>query len=425
MNCSDTIFTPAEILLPQGVDMKKWSVIACDQYTSDSEYWRRVAELVGSAPSTYHITLPEAYLESPDVEARIADINRRMESYLSDGVFGQPVTGYIYIERQMLDGSIRQGLLGALDLEAYDFDKGSCSAVRCTEGTILSRIPPRLKVRENAPIETPHVMMLIDDPHKSVVELAAANKEAMQVLYDFDLMENGGRITGRLVEKSLCEEITSALMALTKENELSDKYGDCCMNAFLIAAGDGNHSLATAKVHYENLKKTLTPAEAAIHPARYALVELINLHSPALVFEPIHRVLFETNPDKLISALRDYYITGDTAPGQHIVLTYGDNETEIYIKNPSGNLAVGSLQQFLDDFVAKNGGKIDYIHEASAVRELSSEPDTVGFILPNMDKSELFKTVILDGALPRKTFSMGHSDEKRFYLECRKIRSTL
>lgn len=412
-------FCETEILIPQNVENEKWSVVACDQYTSEPEYWRAVEDYVKDAPSTLKITFPEIYLSEP--EGRIEKINRTMEKYIKENIFRPLPDSMIYVERSVGPGRVRRGIVGAIDLEDYDFKKGSSSLIRATEGTVLERIPPRVKIRENAPMELPHIMLLIDDPEKTVIEPIAEHPG--KLLYDFDLMQNSGHLTGYQLEREQQERVQNAIAALADPARFEKKYPG--KPVLLFAVGDGNHSLATAKTCWESVKRTLTPEEQKSHPARFALAELVNLHDSSLEFEPIHRVVFGVDPEKLLKALKAYY--PDTSAtdngGQHITCRYQKKAEELYIRNGKSSLPVGTLQVFLDEYLQKNGGRVDYVHGADVVERLSDEPGNVGFFLPAMQKSDLFKTVILDGALPRKTFSMGEAWEKRFYYEAKMIRS--
>lgn len=412
----------ANILLPKNADMEKWAVIACDQYTSEPEYWKKVEEIVGDAPSTLKITLPEIYLEGKDVEQRIANINTEMDKLKQEGFFKVLENSLIYMERTQADGKVRKGLIGMVDLEDYSYEKGSQTLIRATEGTVLERIPPRVKVRENATLELPHIMLLIDDEKKEIIEGLTSKVTESDAVYDFDLMQNGGHIKGYKVPENLVNKIFEGLENLAKKEVFEEKYQVKDKGVLLFSVGDGNHSLATAKACYENLKKVLPKEEYENHPARYALVEIVNLHSEALEFEPIHRVVFGVNPKHMVEELGKYYEISEKPEGQKIEYVYNGVNKEIYIKNPKSNLAVGSLQMFIDDYIKENGGKVDYIHGDDVTKELGSKEGNIGFLLPNMKKTDLFKTVILDGALPRKTFSMGHSYDKRYYLEAREIK---
>ena len=412
----------ANILLPKDADMEKWAVIACDQYTSEPEYWKKVEEIVGDAPSTLKITLPEIYLEGKDVDQRIANINAEMDRLENEGFFKVLEDSLIYMERTQANGKVRKGLIGMVDLEDYSYEKGSQTLIRATEGTVLERIPPRVKVRENASLELPHIMLLIDDEKKEIIEGLTSKVAEDDVVYDFDLMQNGGHIKGYKVPDNLINDIFGGLENLAKKEVFEEKYQVKNKGVLLFSVGDGNHSLATAKACYENLKKVLPKEEYENHPARYALVEIVNLHSDALEFEPIHRVVFGVNPEHMIEELGKYYEISESPEGQRIEYVYNGVDKVIYIKNPKSNLAVGSLQMFIDEYIKENGGKVDYIHGDDVTKELGSKEGNIGFLLPNMKKTDLFKTVILDGALPRKTFSMGHSYDKRYYLEARKIK---
>ncbi len=417
-------FSAGEIYLPDAKnDLSKWSVVACDQFTSQPEYWEEVSDYVGDAPSTLKITLPEIYLEQDGVDGRIKEINANMDTYLKDGVLKSAGSKYIYVERTQRDGVCRRGLMGVVDLEEYNYLPGSKSLIRATEGTVLERIPPRVRVREHASLELPHIMLLIDDPEKTVIEPLAEGADFMDVAYDFSLMQSSGSIKGYFVSDDKAEAIGNALEKLADPEVCQAKYGVSDKGVLLFAVGDGNHSLATAKECYERLKKTLTAEEAAVHPARYALVEVVNVHDTALQFEPIHRVVFDIDADNLLSALSSFYEVSETPceGAQSFEYCCAKSIGTLWIKNPRSNLAVGTLQIFLDDYLKKNGGRIDYIHGDDVVNELGTQVGNMGFLLPPMAKEDLFKTVLIDGALPRKTFSMGHAWDKRFYLETRRI----
>lgn len=415
-------FSKADILLPENADMSKWAVIACDQYTSEPEYWEDVTKIVGDEPSTLKVTLPEIYLEEDNVAEKIAEVNEEMKKLINNNFFRNLKDSLIYVERTQADGRIRKGLMGKVDLEDYSFAKDSQTLIRATEGTVLERIPPRVKVRENAPLELPHIMLLIDDDKKEIIEGLTDKVSEEDKVYDTDLMKNGGHIKGYKLNDELIEKVLEGIGKLADKEKFEQKYNVKDKGVLLFSVGDGNHSLATAKTCYENLKKTLTKEEYENHPARYALVEVVNLHSDALDFEPIHRVVFGVNPEHMMEELKKFYETSEEGEGQVIQYVYKGKKGKIVIKNPKSNLAVGSLQMFIDEYLKKNGGKVDYIHGEETTEKLGEQEGNIGFLLPNMHKSELFKTVILDGALPRKTFSMGHSYDKRYYLEARKIK---
>lgn len=417
-------FYPADILLPREADMTKWAVVACDQFTSQPEYWQAVEDTVGAAPSTLRLILPEAKLNDPNVEEHISGINGAMKSYVDSGVFQTLSDSLIYIERTQSDGKVRHGLIGMVDLDQYDFTPGSGALIRATEGTVLSRIPPRVRVRQDAPIELPHVMLLIDDPDCTVVEPLTASSAAMEKLYDFDLQQGGGHLTGWKLTPAQTDGVADALEGLTTDAAMQRKYGLSGVAPLLFAVGDGNHSLATAKQCYENLKKVTPQSEWAGLSARYALVEVVNNHDEALKFEPIHRVVFGVDPAALLAELKACYPGAHEGAGEGhtIAYTYEGHAGLVTIPNPKMQLAVGTLQAFLDEYLKKHGGEVDYIHGDEVTDELGAKPGNIGFKLPAMGKEQLFKTVMADGVLPRKTFSMGHAQDKRYYVEARKIK---
>lgn len=394
------------ILLPEKtLDLKKWAVVACDQFTSEPEYWAEVDRFTKSSASTFHIIFPEVYLEEEGKEERIKSINQTMRDYLEQKVLQDPMEGFILVRRTMKNGSKRTGLMVALDLEKYDFHAGSTAMIRATEKTVMDRIPPRVQIRKDAPIELPHVLVLIDDPTFSVIEplLSVYEKPANQ-LYDTALMMDGGHLSAyQINETDTIHNIAEALSKLIKAD------------GYLYAVGDGNHSLATAKQCWDNLKKTLSSEELNSHPARYALVELNNVHDQGLVFEPIHRVMFEVDVADL-----KMFLSGN---GKEVQLVQGSKRESLRLKDYPSNLCVGVLQALLDEYLQLHPeAKIDYIHGEKSLGKVSDAIDRLGFLLPPMDKADLFKTVSVDGALPRKTFSMGEAEEKRYYFECRKIR---
>ena len=415
-------FKAGNILIPKKTDMTKWSVVACDQYTSEPEYWNEVTKIVGDAPSTLNLTLPEIYLEESDVNERIKRINENMDKLLEEDFFNELEDSMIYLERTQSDGKVREGLMGIVDLEDYSYEVGSQTLIRATEKTVIERIPPRVKVRENAKLELPHIMILIDDEKKDIIESLKNKVTETDVVYDFDLMQNGGHIKGYKLNSDVINEIGTKLENLADKDYFEKKYNAHDKGILLFAMGDGNHSLATAKACYENLKKTMSKEEYLNNPARYALVELVNLHSSALEFEAINRVVFDVDSKKLVEELNKYYTINENGNGQEFELVTSNGVKKLYIENPKSNIAVGSIQIFLDEYLKNNSGKIDYIHGDDVTKELTLKGNNVGFIFKPMKKEELFRTVILDGALPRKTFSMGHSYDKRYYLEARKIK---
>jgi hypothetical protein len=427
-----------QVYLPKNdIDLTKWAVIACDQFTSQPEYWNDVEEIVGDAPSTLNLTFPEVYLEKSGGEERIKNIQSSMRKYMDDGIL-QPHDGLVYVERTVA-GKTRKGIVLCLDLEAYDYNKGSSSLIRATEGTIVDRLPPRMKIREGALLELPHILVLIDDPNQTVIEPLMAAKSKLEKLYDFDLMLESGHLAGYAVNQEFENQVVEALRGLAEPETFAAKYDiDKDQPVLLFAMGDGNHSLATAKAIWEKMK----PQVGMDHPARYALVEIENVHDEGLEFEPIHRVLFGIKTDLFaelektfgtnliyspVSSAEEMVKVVDSTRGekQAIGLVGGGATREfgvIEISNPSSNLPVGTIQPFIDSLL-KHGGaeKVDYVHGEDVTVKLGSQPNNAGFYLPGMNKSDLFKTVILDGALPRKTFSMGEAREKRFYMEARKI----
>lgn len=410
------LFGPADILLPKSADMHRWAVIACDQFTSDAAYWQRVRQVAGEEASTIHLILPEADLGSVDEPAAIAKINATMERYLNEDVFTVHPQCYIYVERTLLNGTVRPGLVGAVDLETYDYHPGSVSPIRATEKTVLERIPPRQRVRKDASIEFPHVLMLCDDDRKMLLEPVAQRKENLTKIYDFDLMEGGGHITGWLVDGDTAADFDRRLQAYI--DSVPEKYADLDGAPVVLAVGDGNHSLATAKSCYEALKQANPGADLSNHPARYALVELENIHDDSQVFEPIHRILFHVDGKKLLQDIQA--VCADD--GYAVEYVVGGERGTLYLDKKRGELAVAVLQEFLDEWMVDNHGEIDYIHGDDEVAELARQENAVGFLLPPMEKHQLFRGVISGGVLPRKTFSMGHAREKRYYLEGRKIK---
>jgi hypothetical protein len=426
-----------QVWLPRpGTDLHKWAVIACDQFTSQPGYWQSVEEIVGEAPSTLRLVFPEVYLEGADAEARIQHIQSSMQQYLAEGLL-LPREGMVYVERRV-GGKLRRGLVLALDLECYDYNKGSQSLIRATEGTIIERLPPRIRIRQGAELEVPHILVLIDDPDRTVIEPLGAAKDRLTKLYDFELMLDSGHLEGYGVEDPDLEaQVVRNLEALAAPAQFAQKYGvGSEQSVLLFAMGDGNHSLATAKAIWEQIK----PQVGMEHPARYALVEIENVHDEGLTFEPIHRVLFGLQRDVLadmqahfgadysympVAGKLEMTFKVDAAAGQvpqQIGVVTPEGFGVISLAEPTANLPVGTLQTFLDGFLKQGGAeKIDYVHGSDVVCQLGALPGNVGYYVPGMEKGELFKTVILDGALPRKTFSMGEAHEKRFYMECRKI----
>ena len=422
----------ADILVPKaGIDLKKWSIVACDQYTSEPEYWSRVADTVGDAPSTLHMIYPEVYLEEENPEVRIAMINNAMEAYLDGGLFDRHPSSFVLVERKTNgDGRGRMGLLAALDLDEYDYSADSTSLIRATEGTILDRIPPRKAIRKNAKLELPHILVLIDDPKRSVIEPLSAKRSALRQLYATPLMEGGGSLSAWLVE---AKEDTEAVFAAI--DALYDTLDPA--NPLLFAMGDGNHSLATAKSCWEDIKATLSDEERATHPARFALVEIENIHDPALEFEPIHRTLFSLSKSEFeaevaqvcdrfekrtVDSLESINAAIDSGDGvQRFGYADADGFSVYSLFGPHHSIAAGSLQMVIDSLLKQKKCTVDYIHGKDVTIKLGQKSGNIALILPEVSKATFFATIIADRALPRKTFSMGEAHEKRFYMEARKI----
>jgi hypothetical protein len=426
------------ILIPRrGTSLENWAVVACDQFTSQPEYWAAVDQQVGEDPSTLRIIYPEVFLGKEEPQPRIEAIRGAMRRYLDADLFEEH-DGLVYLERQVGDRT-RRGLMLCIDLEQYDFTKGSTSLVRATEGTIVDRLPPRVRIREGAPLELPHIMVLIDDPADTVIGALAAKTDALVPVYDFELMQGSGHIKGWRVDDMATEQATmEALAALGDRESFLKKYQLDDAAVLLYAMGDGNHSLATAKAIWETTKEQL--GEAAMDSlTRYALVELVNIYDASLEFEPIHRVIFECHRDLAADMQAAFGASMSSTPAESVeaMVAAVDNAPAgvqrvgmireqglevVELSEPPAELAVGSLQGFLDRWMADGGaGELDYVHGTDVVHELGAKPGNVGFYLPGMDKGDLFRSVILDGALPRKTFSMGEAEDKRFYLECRRI----
>ena len=416
-------FQAAEILLPNfsAVDGTRWAALACDQYTSEPTYWENAAALVGDAPSTLNMILPEVYLG--ESEQRIPRIHAAMDALLKSHLVSHP-DAMICLRRTQSDGKVRNGLIGAVDLEQYDYTRGSVSLIRATEGTVLERIPPRVAVRRDAPLEAPHVMLLIDDGQRTVIEPVVKGCADRTPLYDFDLMLGGGHVTAFALTADEQASVCAALDGLITPDAMEARYGDRTLAPLLFAVGDGNHSLATAKAAYEEIKARIGAEAAREHPARYALCEVVNLHDDALQFEPIYRVVFGADVPALLAELKKYLSAlHGTAPAQSMTVVTNGTDEILSVPHPEAQLTVGTLQAFLFDYSARHPEiEVDYIHGEDSLRTLASKENAVGFLFEGMRKDELFRTVIYDGALPRKTFSMGEANEKRFYLEAKRIK---
>ena len=409
---------PAQILLPAaGVKPETWACIACDQYTSEPEYWEKAFAVAGDAPSAIRLILPEYNLKNS--ESLIPQIHRTMADYLAQGLLTPAVDpGFILCERTIASGT-RLGLVCAVDLEQYSFEKGSLPLIRPTEQTITDRLPPRLKIRRGAPVELTHIMILIDDPDRTVLEPLQAAKASLRKVYDFDLMMNGGHLAGWAVDSA--ETLAQVDRSL---NALMDTKGE---NPLLLAVGDGNHSLATAKAYWNEIREGLTDAERENHPARFALCEIVNIHDEALLFEPIYRIVTGTTRAAVMADWKAYAeakgmsLAAEGSDHQFTVVS-ADGEETVAVLNPEGAIPCETIQKFLDSFLSRHPeAGIDFIHGEGSLRALAAKPETVGFLLPDIDKHSFFKDVEKLGVLPRKTFSMGEADEKRFYMEAKKI----
>ena len=406
---------PGTFYLPkEDSDLTAWACVACDQFTSQPDYWRQADLLVGQKPSTLRMILPECYLAQ--MQDRVPAIHQAMNRYLADGTLQPAVqNGYVLMERNTPSGA-RLGLVVTIDLERYDYHKGSKSPIRATEETIESRLPARIAVRQGGALETSHVLMLMDDPMHSVIEPLFARRGELEKLYDFPLMLEGGHLVGYAVTRPQdIRAIDDALAALRPHGTLR------------FAVGDGNHSLACAKACWEAIKPTLSPAETATHPARFAMVELENIHDDALTFEPIHRVLFGYDGDDLLNDLAAYAAANGMSlaggpGGQEITCVYEGKQVTLSISGSPYGLPVGTLQAFLDQWLTVHpAARVDYVHGEGAVRALAAQPNVTGFLLPRPDGGDLFDSVETNGSLPRKTFSLGEANEKRYYMECRRI----
>lgn len=399
-------FGYSDILMPKNPDLQKWAVIACDQFTSDKKYWERVDDFTGAEHSTLHMIFPEIYLEN-NPEKRIKKINQTMCAYIDADLFTEYADSFVYVERTLIDGSVRPGIVGAVDLEQYHYDPSQKPKIGATEQTVLERVPPRIAVRRNAALEFSHVILFYNDVLDKIMNTLKSMKDRLPKIYDFMLMEDGGHISGWLI---------SGENAMHLQEQIHQYIDGQNGVAFLVA--DGNHSLATAKCWYEELKEKYPEEDLSNHPARYAMVELENIQDPSICFEAIHRVVFNTDPEKLFVDIQSIC----TENGCPITLLCGDRKQTVFVNVPEGTLPIAVVQDFLDDWLSENSGKIDYVHDVDAVERFALEDNTVGLILPSFDKSELFAFGAAGHVLPRKTFSLGHAREKRYYLEGRKIR---
>lgn len=392
-----TCISLPEIILPvAGTDMTAWAVIACDQHTSDRAYWEKLDAFVGDKPSTLRLILPEIYLA--ESERRTAEIEKTMQDYRARGIFRKLSPGFVYVERSTPYTAMRRGIVLAVDLEQYSYEKKSSAMIRATEATILERIPPRLKIREGASLEFPHIMLLYDDPD-GVVD-ACARRQAGEVLYDFDLNMGGGHVRGKFIAD--CRPVLEAFSSVIKDG-------------LLFMVGDGNHSLATAKASWEKIKTQLSPREREVHPARYALCEAVDLYDDGIAFEAIHRYVTGVDAQKFVRGI-PFSGSGKGA------LCVGGATRPLALPSDVAD-AVAETDAYISSYIAENGGEVDYVHGDDALIDLTRREDSVGILLPKMDKSALFPAVKRGGSLPRKTFSMGESEEKRYYIEGKEIKS--
>ena len=432
-----TCFRLPRLLLPrQGIDLAKWAVIACDQYTSEPQYWSEVAREVGDAPSTLHLIFPEAYLGVAGAEARISRIQETMRDYLAQGLLREH-EGAVYVERT-IGGKVRRCLMLEPDLEQYDFSRDSTSPIRPTEGTMVERLAPRIAVRRGADLELPHILVLIDDPQCTVIEPVGAERDRLDKLYETDLMLGAGHVAGYAVDAQRGERVTRALHALADPTAFAARYGvPQDTPVMLFAMGDGNHSLATAKAYWDSVKGDL----GMDHPSRFAMVEVENIHDPALEFSPIHRLLFGVSTDirQALAAEFGASVTCTDVPSaaamrERVAAAHGARQAAgligpgarfsvVEISEPPSTLAVGTFQPFIDRFVEGGGAThVDYVHGDDTLERLSMSKGNIGIHFAAVTKDSLLRMVVREGPLPRKTFSMGEADEKRFYVEARRIR---
>lgn len=398
------IFQPADILLPAEVDFHRWSVIACDQFTSDAEYWQEVEHVVGDAPSTLRLMLPEYYLGRVDEQEAAKSAQSTMRDYLDSGVFRTLEQSFVYLERCLANGVTRRGIVGQIDLEAYDYLPDANAPIRATEGTVEERLPPRIRVRREAPLEMPHIMLFLDDPADAVMQFAA--EAAGEPVYSFDLMGGGGHLLGRQVSGADAQKLTEKVAEIIGRQTVQ------------LAVGDGNHSLATARKCWLEKKQCLSPEEAAADPARFALVEVVNIHDPAITFAPIHRVLFDTDASQWQQEAEQALFDPE---GREILLIAEAQQYKLTARGNTIGALIANVEEFCRDYLKRHGGEIDYIHGDDEAHSLSMQPGSCGVLLPPIEKDELFPSIARSGPFPRKSFSIGLGPDKRYYLECRKI----
>ena len=418
----ERVFRPCELLLPANCDMGKWSVVACDQFSSQPEYWDALDAAVGDAPSTLRMMLPEAYLESRDQLEQAEKINAKMREYLAGGVFRTVPEGYVYLERTLTGGAVRRGLVGALDLEAYNYSKDSRTPIRATEGTIESRLPPRVRVRRDAILEMPHVMVFVDDAENRLLGPLAEKSGELPKLYDFELCCGGGHLRGWRVAGADAQAVGAAIDELSDPAALMEKYRNAAPAVF--AMGDGNHSLAAAKKYWEELKPGLSESERKTHPARFGLVELVNIHDAAVTFEPIHRVMFATDAADFIAGAKSYWAGRGSGTGaaHRIRLVSAGADEALEVRSLTIGGLIGAAEDFCQGWTSSHGGRVDYIHNNDTAEAMGRRPGCAAILLPRMEKNELFPSIIHSGPFPKKSFSIGRAEDKRYYLECRKIK---
>ncbi len=423
-----------EILLPAAdIDLKNWPVVACDQFTTEPEYWEDVERIIKESPSTLNLILPECYLEEEHVDDRISRIHKTMQAYIDTGVFCKAPGGAQIVIRRLPGKASRTGLMLALDLERYDYGRQSTSAIRPTEGTIVERIPPRKRIRNGAAVEVPHIMVLLDDPGRTVIEPLAAAAENTQKVYSVPLMKNGGSLEAfRIDDPDRLAPMATAFANLADPNGFRNRYNSD--NPFFIAIGDGNHSLASAKAYWEDLKESLSPSELNGHPARFAMVEAVNLYDDGITFEPIHRLFFDVEPDMLVAhltgsddvqfiPLEKESLSRAKAPGAEEIGFISAETTGLFqFKTGNASETTAAAQSFIDTFLSSANGRIDFVHDLPALVEHASKPGNACCVMPKISKEEFFAFIVKNGAYPRKSFSMGESNEKRYYMEARRIR---
>ena len=419
---SESVFSKCDFLLPAEAEFSKWSTIACDQFSSEPEYWAKVEEIIGECPSTLHLMLPEVRLPFCDYEAETRQIKQNMRDYLDNGIFKIVEDSFIYVERLLSSGSIRRGLIGTLDLEHYEYLKESTTLIRATEEAVPDRLPPRVMGKEGAPLDLPHVIVFIDDPDYTVIDPIIYAQEKPEMLYDFDLMMGGGHITGWRVCGDNAKDVERALDRLGNPELLAKKYNIPGMHPVTFAVGDGNHSLAAARICWENIRATLTPAERLTHPARYSMVEIVNIHDSSIIFEPIHRIIFNTDTARIFDVVRSRFskVSGDSGKSYDIEFCTHTRSEKFTVNGLNIAELIAICEELAQEYMQNFGGRIDYVHDNTAA-QLGSQEGNIGIILPAMQKSELFPAIIRSGAFPRKSFSIGFAKDKRYYLECREI----